>query len=399
MKKIFFLFILCLFLPTLLYAKTNCLQCHPKIREALKIGKIHPPLRQKGCLICHNAHASNEKNLLVKPVKKLCFDCHKRTKTNYTHLPVVQGECNKCHNAHASPYKALLRKKEADVCFSCHKKNKILIGKYLHSPAKKDCLTCHQAHGGKYQWLLNIEPKKLCFNCHKKKNVIVVHNITGTTALNTEICLSCHNAHASTHKGLLHRFGHKPYSKKQCSVCHLLERKKIKGIKINSRSLCLDCHNLKKDENMLYTHLDIGYGENVCLDCHSPHLFDEKPALKASVSRICFSCHQDAKARLLTSAYPHKHPEAKKGHCLNCHAAHSTNRLCFLKEDAIKVCTNCHKRQAQFTHPLGKKAIDPRCKKEMNCVSCHNPMGTKYKFNMRFDHRKQLCIQCHKIET
>jgi len=398
MKKII-LIILYLFLPVLIYASTDCLRCHPGVKEELKLGRIHTPLKQKGCLVCHNAHASNEPNLLTKSVKELCFDCHKEVKTNYTHLPVVQGECNKCHNAHASPYKALLKKQEAEVCFSCHEKKKILSGKNLHSPAKKDCLTCHQAHGGKFQWLLNIKPEKLCFNCHSKTKMTTAHNISNTRSFNTQICLSCHNAHASSKKGLLRQSAHKPYAKKQCNECHLLQGKKIKDIKIKGRSLCLKCHSLKNDETALYTHLYLGYGENVCLNCHSPHLFDEKPALKAPVSRICFTCHQDAKDKLLSNVYYYKHPEAKKGNCLNCHAAHSSNEPFFFKEEVVKVCVNCHKRQAQFTHPLGEKAIDPRCKKGMDCVSCHNPMGTKYKFNMIFDHRKQLCIQCHKIET
>ena len=377
---------------------TNCLRCHPKIKARLSMGKVHPPLKQKGCTICHNIHTSDQPHLLRRPVKGLCLSCHKKFSTKYSHFPVVQGECEKCHDPHASIYVALLRSPENKICFSCHKKEEIVTGKYLHPPIKKGCLSCHKAHGGSYQWLLNRDLKEICFGCHVKRKVSTSHN-----ALYMEggICLSCHNVHASASVHLLHRISHRPYAKRQCGECHILEGKKIKGIKERDRSLCLKCHPMEKEDTSIYSHIHAGLNENVCLDCHSPHLSDEKPNLKATLRWLCFNCHRDARKRILSKskAYKYKHPEVLKGNCLDCHSAHASNYLYLFKGGVVAVCTSCHKRHAKFTHPLGKKAIDPRCRVEMDCVSCHNPMGAKDIYHIIFDHRKELCIQCHKIKT
>jgi predicted CXXCH cytochrome family protein len=68
----------------------------------------------------------------------------------------------------------------------------------------------------------------------------------------------------------------------------------------------------------------------------------------------------------------------------------------FYGDDEFKICTACHERHAKFTHPIGKEAIDPRSKRDIGCITCHNLMGSPYEFALRFDRTKQLCIQCHK---
>jgi len=377
----------------------DCLRCHPEIKKQLRVDNVHYPLKKKDCTVCHNIHASDEPHLLIEPTKELCLSCHKKVfKVKYPHLPVMQGKCDNCHEPHASSHKALLRESENKICFSCHEKKEIIKGKHIHPALKKGCLSCHKAHGGEYPWLLSRPPEKLCFGCHQKTQISRSHNVL---AIKGDSCLSCHNPHASRKNHLLREFAHKPYAKRQCGQCHVLEGKRIKGQKAKTRSLCLKCHPMKGADTSIHSHIQASPGTNVCLECHSPHLSDEKPILRAPVGRLCFNCHQDTKRQVLSMSpdYKYKHPEVKRGACLECHSAHASNHLYFFKGDVITVCISCHKGHAKFSHPLGKKAIDPRCKKEMDCVSCHNPMGAKGTHSTILDYKKKLCIQCHKIET
>ena len=380
-------------------ARVNCLKCHPQVRNQLSQGNVHKPLRKRNCTICHSTHASDQPHLLVKPTKELCLSCHKKAfKVKYPHMPVMEGDCDKCHAPHASPYTALLKKQEREICFDCHQKEKIFLGKKLHNPVKK-CLSCHKAHGSNYPGLLNKPLKGLCFTCHQKTKIIVQHK---GSALKGNFCLSCHNAHSSKKSHLLRTYAHSPYAKGQCQSCHLMQGKKVGKVKSDNRLLCLTCHpQVENADHFIYSHIQLTPGSNVCLDCHTPHLSDIKPSLKGSPKQICFSCHRDTKNRLLSNSpgFKYKHPEAKKGNCLVCHQGHGSNKLFLLKEGGINTCTSCHKRHARFTHPIGEKAIDPRCKTKMDCVTCHHPMGAKDIYNIIFDHREELCIQCHKIST
>jgi len=95
-------------------------------------------------------------------------------------------------------------------------------------------------------------------------------------------------------------------------------------------------------------------------------------------------------------ATPKRHPMVSEGRCTACHQPHgSNNRLLFAK-DEISGCTECHKRHATFSHPVGAKAIDPRNKRELTCITCHDLMGSEFEFTLRFDRGKDLCLQCHK---
>jgi predicted CXXCH cytochrome family protein len=47
-------------------------------------------------------------------------------------------------------------------------------------------------------------------------------------------------------------------------------------------------------------------------------------------------------------------------------------------------------------HPVGHKALDPRTKTPIDCITCHNPMEAQFPNIMRLDGSKELCNQCHK---
>ena len=64
----------------------------------------HKPIADKGCVTCHDPHASSNKFNLVKAPGELCASCHKpvsdgAAKAKFKHRPIEQGGCTACHDA------------------------------------------------------------------------------------------------------------------------------------------------------------------------------------------------------------------------------------------------------------------------------------------------------------
>ncbi len=380
------------------YAQKPCLNCHAEIKKQLQMGYVHSPLKKGECTVCHSSHTSDSPHLLKKTVKETCLSCHKKVKVKYAHLPVADGKCTQCHNPHASVNKWLLRKPPKQLCFQCHKKDNLLIGKRVHKPVSQNCLSCHKAHGSNYQFLLTTNIKEICFACHSQNKVGQIHKVQMKESTS---CLSCHNVHAASGKFLLRQYVHQPYAKGQCKACHQIKNGEVCELRAKDSTLCLKCHPKVFAEKGIYNHLEVGLNQNPCLDCHSPHRADVRPMLKARPYRICLSCHQETKRRLFSASkkYRYKHPNVKNKKCLVCHYVHASNDLFFLKQGGINTCLSCHGKHIKFSHPMGEKAIDPRNHQPITCITCHHPMGAKDKYNVIFDHNKELCIQCHQIGT
>ena len=142
---------------------------------------------------------------------------------------------------------------------------------------------------------------------------------------------------------------------------------------------------------MSHTHLS-GNSVNKCVACHSPHASDEKSLLRKKQEMVCMTCHENTSMRYEDTLYKHENI----GTCTDCHDVHGSNELVMLKGDGNAVCERCHETQGQFTHPIGDKVIDPRNGQGLTCVTCHNPMGSNYKFELKRSGSKDLCVQCHK---
>ncbi len=79
------------------------------------------------------------------------------------------------------------------------------------------------------------------------------------------------------------------------------------------------------------------------------------------------------------------------------------NGLFPLRYSTIEVCYTCHPQGA--SHPVGIRSRDssviipdtlPTIEDGViTCVTCHDPHGSRKKFFVRLDYRKDLCIQCH----
>lgn len=381
----------------------KCLKCHTDLEREIASKGAHAPFKKLECSTCHNPHTSNYQHLVKEHIGKLCKSCHKGKKgafdKKYGHSPFEEGACLKCHDAHSSKNRKLLVAERGELCFSCHAKKEIVSKKHKHKPVKKgECLTCHSPHTSDHEAMLKRSVTQACVSCHSKrirsKEAKESHSYY---PVQDAKCTSCHNPHASNQRNLIKESSHKPFARKKCTQCHnsagSRDPLRVKG---EGMSVCTACHqSIKEDFRKVNAHVGPGV---FCINCHSPHSSDEAHMIKTKEAKTCATCHEDTAGLLRDKKYKHKHPSVKEGKCSDCHHPHGSNFRLFFGADEITTCTNddCHKRHASFTHPIGKGAIDPRSKAEITCITCHNLMGSRHDFSLRFDRKKELCIQCHK---
>jgi predicted CXXCH cytochrome family protein len=233
--------------PHLLQAEANdvCFSCHSDKKDDLAGKKVvHKPVKEN-CIGCHSPHSANYSPMLKNDGNSaLCLDCHKamqaqiaKAKVPHKALNMKRG-CLECHDTHASNFPRLLIDEPMNVCFHCHDKDygtgKTLIanikkvveeGKLKHGPIKeKDCSGCHNTHGSDYFRILrNYFPPvfyapfdaknyELCFSCHQKTLVLDsttttltgfrngdrnLHFVHVNKAEKGRTCRACHEPHAN----------------------------------------------------------------------------------------------------------------------------------------------------------------------------------------------------------
>lgn len=382
LAAILFTLALVCFLPHM--GEATCFTCHDKVDF---FGEFtHQPVKKGECSQCHNPHVARFPGLLHQEAAALCFTCHVEEEKSFfkgkAHDPVRKGQCLSCHEAHASKQKGLLRENLSATCFRCHPD--LPTGyTYSHVPfAKGDCLVCHSPHLADQANLMRDDADTLCLACHQRKDVNRMHTDFPKEAKG---CLSCHAPHGSSRKGLIRETVHSPFEK-DCRQCHKAGQGAVPA------STCLDCHGeVGKARQDIHHHLG-GQYENSCVLCHSPHAADNVLLLRGDQQEICLPCHQNVDRQMNESMF--SHPGTKK--CSDCHDSHGSNRPAMLRGDGNEICNRCHKTQGTFTHPVGEKVIDPRTGLMVSCISCHTPMGSDYKYELKLSGSKDLCLQCHK---
>ncbi len=87
----------------------KCLACHKKVQDSAGPGRLHKPVREGKCTVCHMAHKSQGPKLTRRDVERACFSCHKLEELqNGVHPPMRRADCLLCHNGHTSSRKHLL---------------------------------------------------------------------------------------------------------------------------------------------------------------------------------------------------------------------------------------------------------------------------------------------------
>jgi predicted CXXCH cytochrome family protein len=170
-----------------------CFNCHTGKRGWSARKVVHGPLYLGGCTLCHDPHGENHRyQLWAEGSLTLCVSCHSGMEnlvSEVNRLPYVHGiipgkGCIACHDPHATDEKFMLRKPINELCLGCHQdlpgglQGHPVAGHPLSAPMEfrrpgrqLTCVGCHDPHGSYYKSLL-VETKmgaRLCHGCHDRK--------------------------------------------------------------------------------------------------------------------------------------------------------------------------------------------------------------------------------------
>lgn len=351
----------------LLTADTNalCTSCHKELLPE-KARSVHKIVADGECVKCHAAHASDNRFILVKPGNALCSECHKDVSTQarevrFKHSPLMKDKgCLNCHDPHASVKSDYLLKNAVPaLCKGCHKASQSSFKrKHLDYPVDKaNCDSCHSAHGSNTRGILYDKvhqpvAENKCAKCHLKAGA---PNATSTKKQGTALCTECHRDSVDAiftknrvHWPLMDKTG--------CLNCHSPHGSRQKNLLEKSvRETCGKCHedtvklqqwslNNPKNKDLCKP---IKTGN--CTRCHAPHAADNillMPAASSIGSAICGECHQWETHSTHPIGEKVIDPRDKNlsVECLSCHKACGTgnkpNMMPF--ETTYDLCIQCH---------------------------------------------------------
>ena len=294
-----------------------CLECHQEIGE--RAGKArfkhNPLMRQKGCLNCHNPHASTESDyLLSTDVPGLCLKCHKTNKLSFKrkhmNYPVANSNCDSCHSTHGSNKRGILY----DT---------------VHAPvAQKKCTECHLSAASPKAGETKKQGIELCRQCHRDMIDETFSKKRVHWALVDKVaCSNCHSPHGSKEKKLLQR----PVIE-TCGSCHSDTVALQEWSKNNPKNKNL-CEPVKKGD---------------CTSCHSPHAADNVLLIAQEniTSGVCGKCHEWKSHSSHPLGEKVLDPRNKNltVECLSCHRACGTgnNPAMLPYESTYDLCVQCH---------------------------------------------------------
>jgi predicted CXXCH cytochrome family protein len=184
------------------------------------------------------------------------------------------------------------------------------------------------------------EGEKPCRECHRMK----VDPAVDLEPVNKEdiLCVSCHDA--DMQRKYMH--GEATW---QCLACHDDEGSPKYALRDMEGSFCLNCHGAYIDYLMEMKTVHVPVKEKRCLVCHNEHSAKDEPLLKNSVNEVCYACHQD-------------------------------------KFDGKHITPG---------HPVWAQKDPSREGKNLNCVSCHNPMAANMERLLKYEPGMTMCQVCH----
>lgn len=184
------------------------------------------------------------------------------------------------------------------------------------------------------------EGEKFCRECHRMK----VDPAVDLEPANKEdiFCVSCHDADMQRK----HMHGEATW---QCLACHDDEGSPKYALRDMDGSFCLNCHGEYIDLLMEMKVVHVPVKEKRCLVCHNEHSAKDEPLLKNSVNEVCNTCHQD-------------------------------------KFDGNHITPG---------HPVWAQKDPSREDKNLNCVSCHDPMAASLESLLKYEPGMTMCQVCH----
>ena len=139
----------------------TCLSCHASVRSRTLRTSRHP-VRDGvlSCAGCHDPHGTANDAMLTRPTAtEACLQCHaeKRGPFLWEHAP-AREDCTLCHDAHGSSHRPLLVSRVPYLCQRCHLNvqhpSKLFdlsnAGGARRAP-EQACARCHRAvHGSNH---------------------------------------------------------------------------------------------------------------------------------------------------------------------------------------------------------------------------------------------------------
>jgi predicted CXXCH cytochrome family protein len=333
-----------------------CFSCHGALIPKNAVSS-HKVVVEGNCTKCHDPHGGNNKYSLSKTANQLCLDCHKNIggasgKIKFKHDPVEKG-CVNCHNPHASSKNEFLLKEGVpNLCLKCHRTNTAVFAKqHVNYPVgTAKCTVCHDVHGSNKGGILfdtthRPVANKMCNQCHFEPTS---SNPFQTKKGGFELCRGCHNTLMNDifNKNRIHW----PLMDKDgCLNCHNPHASSQKGLINNSMlKLCGKCHSdtIARQEGSATKHSPVMNGE--CMACHTPHASNDTLLFnKSSVIEICGTCHEWQKHSSHPIGEKFVDPRNKnlRLQCLSCHRTHGTEHKNMLTFATITtLCTQCHEQ-------------------------------------------------------
>ena len=175
----------------------SCRGCHARIYRK-KV--VHAAL-QMPCSTCHDAVDTRviphkptgpKGRSMTAELPALCLTCHDGAlfEGPRIHAPVAGGQCLLCHDAHSSDQVAMLKKPPAALCLDCHgdigEASHVLAGTRAGHPLGREarkggpaqdplrpgrpfyCVGCHEPHRGTLDALARVaDISEACPKCHR----------------------------------------------------------------------------------------------------------------------------------------------------------------------------------------------------------------------------------------
>jgi predicted CXXCH cytochrome family protein len=162
-----------------------CFNCHKRDTSKYEYidNDIHVKDAKNPCIVCHDEHASNQKNL-TKKESNVCAKCHESTERRTSAMesalksvgcePIRDRKCFECHIPAHSSRPLNYRADEIPLCARCHAaQHKIThpVGNDIKDPRNGrplTCNSCHSMHSANADFMLTHDRKRaLCIQCHR----------------------------------------------------------------------------------------------------------------------------------------------------------------------------------------------------------------------------------------
>jgi predicted CXXCH cytochrome family protein len=330
----------------------KCIECH---EEKTKGKSVHSAIAT-GCLSCHEVRVSKDitrVKLITATPSALCITCHADKKAadikGTVHPPAVR-DCLSCHDPHASDNKNQLLKptsggEKENLCSGCHKTGlNVPVKGSLHAAVEMGCDTCHVTHKTgaeptqENRFHLAKSTPALCVDCHDPKDA-GLQKAHQNQPFGTANCVQCHDPHQSAQPKLMVKFQHAPFQGNGCDTCHAPAKDgKVVLTQSDAKTLCVTCHD---DKAKLIDSAKVPHPGAMgdCTDCHNPHASNQPGLPKTDSVSICLGCHSDIDD--LRKKSVHHQPAFAQG-CATCHTPHGGDNDHLLRAKGNALCLECH---------------------------------------------------------